>query len=264
MEKPNIRILILVNTIAFVVMLAVNTLSNTLPLNGKTPAQISDLYPNLFVPAGGTFSIWGIIYTWLLVFVIWQIIALFSSKHLSNISPIIQKLGWAFVLTCIFNVAWLFAWHWAFLWLSVLLMLGLFSSLIALNLQMGQGFSKINTTEKWLIHAPFGIYMGWISVATIANITAVLVAQQWTGWGLTDANWAFFMILAGTLIASFVLRKQNNLFYGLAVLWALNGIRLKRATDISAISHQLELSTSYAMIALLVVIVVKTRAWYKY
>lgn len=264
MNRTKTKTLIIFNLVAFIATLIVNTLSNSLPLNGRTPAQLSDLYPNLFVPAGLTFSIWGIIYTWLLIFIIWQITALFSDKRLAKVAPIIDKLSWLFVITCVLNIAWLFAWHWQFLLISVLVMLTLLLSLIRLNIQVGTGFSKINSTEKWLIHAPFGIYLGWISVATIANITAILIGNKWDGWGLSAGNWAIIMVSIGFLIATAIVILRNNVFYGLAVIWALYGIMLKRGTEISEASQQIEHTALYALIALAIVVIWRFRAWLKY
>ncbi len=258
------KILIISNLVAFIATLVMNSLSNSLPLNGKTPAQLSDLYPNLFVPAGVTFSIWGIIYTWLLVFIIWQVSALFSNKRLEKIAPIIDKLSWLFVVTCVLNVAWLFAWHWQLLAISGIVMLWLLRSLIRLNNQMGTGFSKINAAEKWLIHAPFGIYLGWISVATIANITAILVGVQWNTWEISAGNWAIIMVSIGFLVACGMVFLKNNVFYGLAVIWALYGIMLKRGAEISEVSQQVEHTALYALIALAVLVFWKFRAWLKY
>ncbi len=264
MNKSNTIILVISNLVAFIGTLVVNTLSNSLPLNGKTPGQLSDLYPNLFVPAGLTFSIWGIIYTWLLVFIIWQTTALFNAKQLEKVAPIIDKLAWLFVVTCVLNIAWLFAWHWQFLLTSVLVMLTLLLSLIRLNMQVGAGFSKINATEKWLIHAPFGIYLGWISVATIANITATLIGNQWNGWGLSEGNWGIIMVSVGFLIAIAMVILKNNVFHGMAVVWALYGIMLKRGTEISEVSQQIEHTALYTLMGLTVVVIWRFRAWLKY
>ena len=262
--KPSPKTLIFANLVAFIATLTINSLSNSLPLNGKTPAQLSDQYPNLFVPAGVTFAIWGVIYMWLLVFIVWQISALFSPKRMEKVAPVIERLGWSFVATCALNMAWLFAWHWEFVLLSVLVMLSLLAALIRLNSKVGAGISKINSQEKWLVHAPFGIYMGWISVATIANITALLVKIQWTGWGLSEGNWAFIMVFAGFLITCAVQTYKNNVFYGLAVMWALYGISLKRGTEISDVSQQIEHTAFYAMIGLAVLVVWRFRTWVKY
>jgi hypothetical protein len=258
------KVLIISNLIAFITTLVMNSLSNSLPLNGRTPAQLSDLYPNLFVPAGVTFSIWGIIYSWLLVFIIWQVGALFSTKHMTKVAPIIDKLSWFFVITCVLNVAWLFAWHWQYLWVSVVVMCSLLYSLISLNIEMGTGFSKINSTEKWLIHAPFGIYLGWISVATIANITAALVGNQWNGFGFSEGYWAITMVLIGFLVAFSMVSFKNNVFYGLAVVWALYGIMIKRDAEISEASRKIEHTALIALIALAVLVVWRFRAWLKY
>ena len=199
-----------------------------------------------------------------MTFIIWQITGLFSDKRLAKVAPIIDKLSWLFVITCVLNIAWLFAWHWQFLLISVLVMLTLLLSLIRLNIQVGTGFSKINSTEKWLIHAPFGIYLGWISVATIANITAILIGNKWDGWGLSAGNWAIIMVSIGFLIATAIVILRNNVFYGLAVIWALYGIMLKRGTEISEASQQIEHTALYALIALAIVVIWRFRAWLKY
>lgn len=226
--KPNTRILIVANFLAFAGVLAVNFLANSLPLNGKNTGEISAQYPNLFTPAGLTFSIWGIIYIWLAVFVGFQIAALFKKTLFDRVGPIVDKTGWLFLITCLFNVSWLFAWHWNQLLLSVLIMLGFLGTLLQLNKSIGVGHFKVNRLEKLLSHWPFGIYQGWITVATIANITALLVASGWKGGSLGEAAWAIVMILIGMGLALWAIFKQNNLGHGLAVAWAIYGIYVQR------------------------------------
>jgi hypothetical protein len=123
------RSYILINILAFCAVLFVNYLSAALPLNGKTPGQLSDQYPNLFVPAGLTFSIWGIIYLWLMAWVAVQAVALFHEKTYANIAPGIEKIGFWFAVTCALNIAWLFAWHWEMIPLSVVVMVVLLAVL---------------------------------------------------------------------------------------------------------------------------------------
>ena len=101
-------------------------------------------------------------------------------------------------------------------------------------------------------------------IANLANITAALVGNQWNGWGFSEGHWAFIMVFAGFLIASIVVRLKNNVFYGLAVIWALYGIMLKRGTEISEVSQQIEHIALYAMIALAAVVAWRFRAWLKY
>ncbi|HMX41686.1 MAG TPA: hypothetical protein PK971_13800 [Saprospiraceae bacterium] len=225
--KPANRTLIFANLIALSAVLAMNWLSNSLPLNGHTPAELSDQYPNLFVPAGLTFSIWGVIYTWLLVWAGFQVAALRSSRWASKVEPMVERAGWWFVLTCVLNIAWLFAWHWEQMMLSVLIMVGLLYVLLRLNEGAGVGRSASNVLEKRAAHWPFGIYQGWITVALIANVTALLVSRGWSS-SLPEATMALIMILAGALVANSMLFNRNNVPHALAVSWAFLGIYLKR------------------------------------
>ena len=208
------------NIIAFGLMIYMNYLANALPINGKTTGELSAQYPNLFVPAGITFSIWGVIYLMLAGFCVLQ----FTSQN----KGLVQSLGWLFVLTCIFNGAWIVAWHYQQLPLSVLIMTGLLVALILIN-------SRLAPIPNGLIKAAFGIYLGWICIAMIANVTAWLVDLNWGGLGLSEQAWAMIMILTGSSIAIYAIIRLNNPFVGLAVIWALTGIILKRQADYMSI-----------------------------
>jgi len=134
---------------------------------------------------------------------------------------IVQSIGWAFAISCLFNSLWIVAWHYQFLPLSLLVMLGLLGSLIFIGIRM-------QSLPFSIPKAAFGIYLGWICIATVANVTALLVNYNWGGWGLTDQTWAIAMIAIGTLIVSFTLIRLNNPFVGLAVVWAFWGIVIKQ------------------------------------
>lgn len=213
-------ILKIANIIAFGLMVYMNYLANALPLNGKTTGQLSAQYPNLFVPAGITFSIWGVIYLMLAGFCALQ----FTSQH----KGLVQSIGWLFVITCILNSAWIVAWHYEQLPLSVLIMTGLLLALILIN-------SRLGPAPYGLIKAAFGIYLGWICIAMIANITAWLVDLNWGALGISEQAWAMIMILTGSAIAIMAIIKYKNPFIGLAVIWALAGIILKRQADYMSI-----------------------------
>ncbi len=206
----------IINILAFVIMILVNYLANALPLGGKTTGELSAQYPNLFVPAGITFSIWGVIYLLLLVFCIIQ----FREQN----RDMITDIGWLFVISSLLNSAWIFAWHYENPGFSVVIMILLLASLVVIN-------QRITPYSSILTKAAFGIYLGWICIATIANITAFLVAIDWGGWGLSDQFWAAIMVLAGTVITILVLRTYHNIFPGLAVIWALAGIIIARWPD---------------------------------
>lgn len=262
--KPTTRILVVFNALAFLAVLIVNYLANALPLNGKNTGELSDQCPNLFTPAGLTFSIWGIIYGWLAVLIGFQIGALFRPKLATRVEPIVDKIGWLFFATCILNVSWIFAWHWEYLALSVVIMTGFLVTLLRLNENIGVGDSKVNNLEKWLSHFPLGIYQGWITVAIIANVTAHLVTSGWRGGGLGEPAWAILMIVIGSAAAIFMLFRQNNIGHGLAVSWALLGIYLKRSESQDIGSPTVGLIAMIAMVILIVITATRWRRWAAY
>jgi ABC-type xylose transport system permease subunit len=161
------------NLIGFLGTVVVNGLSNALPFNGKTAGELSDQYPNLFVPAGLTFSIWGVIYILLAIFVVYGLIV--TTKNDTQKSLFIENIGVLFFISCLANMGWIFAWHYEVVPLSVVIMLILLATLITIYLRLRIGRSDSPNTEKYLVHLPFSIYLGWITIATIANFTALLV-----------------------------------------------------------------------------------------
>jgi TspO/MBR family len=210
------------NLFLFLGVLTINTLAVTLPLNGKSTAELSDQYPNLFVPAGFTFSIWGVIYLLLLVFVSYQMRSIF--KKTQTLSTRTQTL---FAITCLLNICWILSWHYQFVLLSVLIMLTLLVTLILLfiNIQKNLGRTFL---EKMAIETPINIYLGWISVATIANVTALLVYFGWHGGMLSESTWAILLLFVGSILGLFMLFIKNNFAYISVIIWAFWGIYSKR------------------------------------
>ena len=200
----------------FGAMVYMNYLANSLPLNGKTTGQLSDAYPNLFVPAGITFSIWGIIYLLLAAYCVVEFLP--ASKELA------AGVGLLFIISCALNGLWIFAWHYQKLPLSLLIMIGLLVTLILINLHL-------KDLPLGLLKAAFGIYLGWICIATIANVTALLVSIGWGGMGISEEAWTIIMIAAGTLIVSLAIMRFENPFIGISVVWAFTGIIIKRSAD---------------------------------
>lgn len=253
----------LLNILAFIAVLLMNYLSNALPLNGKTPGQLSDEYPNLFVPAGLTFSIWGVIYLWLLTWIAAQIAGLFNTGLRQKVEPAIAKTGGWFALSCVLNIAWLFAWHWQFVGLSVLVMIALLWSLARLNQTAGVGISALNGLEKWLSHPAYGIYQGWITVALIANITALLVSKGFTGGGAPQL-WASGMVAIGGALAVWMVLRTANIFHGLAVAWALYGIYLKRNAAGDAASETVAWTALILLAVVAGVLAFRANRWFRY
>ncbi len=213
----------IVNVVAFAGTVAVNGLANGLPLNGQTTGAISDRFPVYFVPAGYVFSIWGVIYLLLLGFTVFQ--ALPSQRE----NPLLRRIGYWFALGSAANSAWIFLWHYEQFGLTLLAMVGLLTTLIAIYLRLNIGRTAVNATTRWLVHLPFSVYLGWITVATVANATTVLYIANWDGFGLSAEVWALVMLVAGGLIASAMIATRRDVAYTLVILWAYVGIVVKQA-----------------------------------
>lgn len=215
----------IMNILLFTAMIVINGLANALPINGFTTGELSDLYPNLFVPAGVTFSIWGIIYLLLLIFIITQVTASLNKKASKYLlSPL---ASWAFALTCVFNSLWIIAWHYRLVLLSVIIMLLLLLTLIYIVKRMERERIQ-DFWSRFAIKLPFSVYLGWISVATIANITALLVQWNWSGFGLSESTWTIIMLGIGTFLSASMMYKRSDIFYAFVVIWAFYGIIIKR------------------------------------
>jgi hypothetical protein len=216
----------ILNLLGFLGTVVVNALAVILPINNITTGELSDLYPNLFVPWGRTFAIWGLIYVLLGIFVIYQLLP--SVRRDPQKVDFIQRIGPLFLISCLANIGWIFAWHYQIVPLSLVLMLILFGSLLAIYLRLNIGKSEAPKAEKYLVHLPFSVYLGWITIATIANVTALLVNINWNAWGLGEQFWAVAVIIVGIAIALSILFTRKDIFYCLVVDWAILGILIKR------------------------------------
>jgi len=224
-SRSRLRIAI-INLTGFVVVVVVNALATTIPLGGMTTGALSDSYPNLFVPAGLTFSIWGLIYLLLGVFVVYGIV--FSARKVEPSNSFMERVGVLFAATCVANAGWIFSWQYRVLPLSLMCMVILLLSLIAIYNRLNIGRSAASSSEKYLVHLPMSIYLGWISIATIANITALLVYYKWRRFGINEQIWTVIMIGIGILLGVVALFYRKDIFYALVVDWAVLGILLKR------------------------------------
>ncbi len=217
--------------IALLGMIAVNFLANALPINSQTTAEISDRFEVFFVPAGYVFSIWGLIYLGLLGYAVYQMLPSQAT------SPALRKIGSLFILSSTANIAWIFFWHYEFFTLTVLVMLVLLGVLISIYLRLNIGRSQVTRTMLWLVHVPFSIYLGWITVATIANITSLLHYLGWSGWGISPELWTLIMLGVAVIIGAVNSLTRGDVAFAAVLVWAFIGIAIKHDdTDIVATS----------------------------
>ncbi|MFA5928797.1 MAG: tryptophan-rich sensory protein [Candidatus Margulisiibacteriota bacterium] len=214
--------------VAYIAMVVVNVLANALPINDRSTGAISDAYPNLFAPAGLTFSIWGLIYLLLAGYVLYQFISFGKESGLKK-EELLKKVNVLFIATSLANISWIVSWHYDLIGLSVLIMAVLLVLLIKIAdiLRVEQ----LTSREKIFISTPFSVYFGWITVAAIANITVFLVSIGWNGFGVADFVWTSVILLVGALIGILRMHKDKNIAYGLVLIWAYLGILLKHLSS---------------------------------
>ncbi|SFF80065.1 hypothetical protein SAMN05216353_10990 [Halobacillus alkaliphilus] len=230
----------ILNLLAYLLVVIVNGLANTLPLNGQTTGEISNRLNVLFTPAGYVFSIWGLIYILLGIWVLRQFPE--SRRDL----PIYQAVSGLFVLSCILNSLWIFMWHYNFFGLSVIVMILLLLTLIRL-------YVKAKAVDaSFLDRLPFSVYLGWISVATIANISYYLTYVEWSGFGISASIWTFILLIIATLLAFYILITKNDRVYPLVFVWAFVGIGVRNQdADVPLVVY-----SSYILAALILMVTI--------
>ena len=210
------------NLVTVLIALTVNILASALPLNGQNTGEISDRFQVYFVPAGYVFAIWFFIFVGWLVFAMYQFLP--SQKE----NPRLRRLGYLFAVSNIANAAWLFAWHYNFFGVSVLIMLSLLGLLIASYLRLDVNRVSVSRAERWSVDIPFSVYLGWITVATVANITSWLYSIEWNGLGIPAPTWAVIMIFVAAVVGLAMALTRRDAAYLLVLVWSFIGIAVKQ------------------------------------
>ena len=218
--SSNNKILRISNIIAFIVTLIVNAAANILPLNGITTGELSDKYGNLFTPAGYVFSIWGVIYILLAAYTYYQ--------YTEDDDELHDKIGWLFAASCFFNSIWIFLWHYEIISLSIVAMAGILVCLILIYTRLGIGFVDVTKKKLYMVHTTFSVYLGWITVAPIANMAALLVANGWDGFNSTAVFITIVMIVVALVLTLVNTYIRGDVAYAAVLVWALGGIVQKQ------------------------------------
>jgi benzodiazapine receptor len=231
------------NIVAFIVVIIVNGMANGIPLNGQNTGEISAKYPSLFTPAGFTFSIWGLIYLSLAAFVIYQ--ALPAQRN----NSLIAKIGPLFMASCAANAAWIFVWHYDLLWLSLLLMAAMLVSLIQIYRTLAAAGPPGSKSEWLFLRLPFSLYTGWITVATIANISCVQFAMGWDDLGLSAVDWTLLKLAIAGAIGATVILRTGDIAYVLVIAWAAFGIASRQVGTPEVVGAAATLSVLAVLLA---------------
>ena len=224
------------NLAAFAFVVALNVLSNALPINDQTMPEISAKYPSLFTPAGFTFSIWGLIYLGLLVFVIWQ--ALPAQRSNGNIARISKY----FQLNCLMNGLWIVVWHYDLLALSLIVMLVILATLILIYRTLLAEIDAAPFVQRLVLHLPFRLYTGWITLATIANASTLQTGNGWDDVGMSAVHWTLLKLALVGAIGATVLLKHRDVVFAAVVAWAAYGISVMQSATPSVAAAATTLS----------------------
>lgn len=221
------------NGFAFISVVIINYLSNTGLMNNTTIGKVSDNYKSLFTPAGYTFAIWGIIYLFLFGFVVYQGRSLWS-KSVKN-DDFIMHTGWWFIISCISNACWVLAWIYEYTGLSCIIILVLLFSLLKIVVNNRMQLEEATWVKTALFYWPFAIYSGWVTVASIANISTYLIKIEWNGFGISQLVWALLLIAIATSINILVLHKRKMRAFVIVGVWALVGIANANKSNLDSI-----------------------------
>jgi hypothetical protein len=238
----------ILNLLALVATVIVNGLANALPLNGITTGDVINRDPTLFLPANWVFSIWGLIYLGLALFVVYGLLP--AGRR----NPRLQRISPYFVASCVANAIWLFLWHYNLLPVSMVAMVVLLGSLIAIYTLLRRGRAQPGRFERVALWWPFSIYLGWVSVATIANATVVLDRAGWGGWGLDPALWAAIMVVIGGALGAAIGIGKSDPLVPAVFVWAFVGLAVRQRDTplVAAVA---------AIVAVALVIVVLFALW---
>lgn len=210
--------------VAFVLAVTINGLANYLPFNGISTGAVSDSTGALFAPAPYVFSIWGLIYLALAVHVVYQ----FTQAKNTALQPTLKAMQPWLIINLLLNAAWMIMWHYGYFGVSVLVMLGILLSLIGLFVQR-----PATTTwgQWWAISFPVQLYLGWISVATIANIAAWLSVNEWSAFGVAEDVWVVIMTVIALVLAMVMIFRERSYVFAAVVGWAAFGLYVKFFTN---------------------------------
>jgi hypothetical protein len=211
-----------VNLLATIVTIIINAIASVSPINGYTTAQLSNAIPNYFVPAGWVFSIWGAIYVFMAIFAIYQMLP----AHRED--DFVKKIGPLYLISSIANSAWILVWAYQLVAVSVVVILILLVSLIWIYVRLQINTESVSRNEWIATRATFSIYLGWISVATVADITALLVTSGVASYGSTAQTWTVLIIVVVVLLTSLMVFLRKDRVYALVPLWAASGILAKQ------------------------------------
>jgi hypothetical protein len=232
--------------------ITINALANILPINGQNTGEISDRFDVLFVPAGYVFSIWGVIYLG------WVLYAVYQALSAQADNAVLNRIAPYYWLTSLANSAWILLWHYEqFVW-TLPAMLVILGALIVIYTTLKRT-EEFNAGGKlWFVTVPFSLYLGWISVATVANVSQLLVYLGWNGWGISPEIWTMIMLLVASALGIAMALRFSAAAYGLVLVWAFYGIAYKHP-DIALVANSAYIGIALVAAGIIAALIIRYR-----
>lgn len=242
------RLLQLANVLAYLAMVTVNFLAVFLPINGQTTGEVARQYPSLFIPAGFVFAIWRLIYLLLAGFIVYQAGGLLGPKPAHP--GLIGRASIFFILSSLANIGWIISWHHHQIGTALLMIAVVLLSLVLIYTRLGSGKVKVSRREWFLTRLPFSIYLAWITVSAVGNLSVYLVAVHWDGWGLTQTFWTVLAIFCLAALALIFFWRYRDRAFLLTVAWVFAGVFYQRIFEGDPSFHPIGWTAACAAIIL--------------
>ena len=205
-----------INAILLLVTLVVNAAGAFGLINNLSQKEVSDMYPTLITPSPSTFSIWSVIYTFLIISIVVMIIKNKDEYY----ALAVEKISLLFWISCGLNVVWIVSFSYNLIGLSTIFIFAFLIIMVLITKEIG----KIQSQKRWLLPITFGLYTGWLFIATVVNISAWLVKVQWGGFGISDEIWSVIILLVAVVLTVGVLIDTKNAIFPMPIAWAYFGI----------------------------------------
>ena len=205
-----------INVILLIATLIINAMGAIGFINDISQKEVSDMYPTLITPSPSTFSIWSVIYTFLIISIVVMVIKNKSQYY----KRAINEISFLFWISCILNIVWIISFSYNLIGLSTIFIFGFLIVMVLIIKKLG----KIQERGRWLLPITFGLYSGWLFIATVVNIAAWLVKIEWKGFGIPVETWSIIIILIAIALTFLVLAKTKNAIFPIPIAWAYYGI----------------------------------------
>jgi len=205
-----------INLVFLVITLIVNGLGAAGVINGLSQKEISDKYITIITPSPSTFSIWSVIYTLLII----SLIVMIVKKKDEYYQKAIDEISLLYRLSCGFNIVWIVLFSYLQILLSSIFIFGFLITLSLLCIKL----IKIQEKNRFLLPLTFGLYTGWLMIATVVNISATLVKLEWNGFGISTEILAIATLIVSVVLVYLVQLSNKNAAFPLPIAWAFFGI----------------------------------------